>query len=93
MFETTIKGAILLFQILMTDSDSWEETKDLVSVFKVNLDELPAHKIGPTISLKVSLDQTLDFIKALLLPIPLELAAYHGKLFGLDNGSIRIRIL
>ena len=69
---------LLFFEILMPDSDSWEETKYLVSVFKVYLDELPAHKASSTISLKVSLDQTLDLIEAASFPIPLKLAAYHG---------------
>jgi hypothetical protein len=62
----------------MPDSDSWEETKYLVSVLKVYLDELLAHEVGTTISLKMSLDQTLDFVEAVSFPVPLKLAAYHG---------------
>jgi hypothetical protein len=77
----------------MSDSDSWKKTKGLVTVFKVDRDELSVHKIGTAISLEVSLNQTLDFIEAVSFPIPLKLAADHWELVGLSDGAIGVRVL
>jgi hypothetical protein len=65
LFKAAIKHSILFLKILMTNSNPWKETKDLVSVFEVDLDELPTYEISPTVSFKMPLDH--EYTKLLLL--------------------------